>query len=207
MSKKEMSHGSNVTGTDETNVAAAPQQMDTTTDHDGGAGSAGPSAGQPAAPTQDHGQDDRGGGQALQGRVDELTHDLQRLQAEFANYKRREAEAKGGLLEMAKQEVVMHLLPLLDNIDRALTHRPEELMDNAWAAGVEQVGKQALESLKKLGVERIKSQGEPFDHNLHEAVSMEDGDGQHEVVIEELQPGYKIGDRVIRHAMVRVGRR
>jgi molecular chaperone GrpE len=132
---------------------------------------------------------------------------LQRLQAEFANYQRREAEAKGGLLELAKQEVVVQLLPLLDNIDRALTHRPAELKDNAWAAGVEQVGKQALESLKKLGVERISSTGQPFDHNLHEAVSMEDGEGAEEVVLEELQPGYKIGDRVIRHAIVKVGKK
>ena len=143
----------------------------------------------------------------LQAHVDELTADAQRLQAEFANYKRREGEAKAELLEMAKREVVTLLLPVLDNIERALAHRPAELADNAWAAGVEQVGKQAGEALQKLGVERIKAVGEPFDHNLHEAISMEDGDGDQEVVSEELQPGYKMGDTVIRHAMVKVGRK
>lgn len=142
----------------------------------------------------------------LQKRIDELTADLQRLQAEFLNYKRREEEAKGELLEMAKREVVTLLLPTLDNIERALAHRPEELKDNAWAAGVEQVGKQAGEAMKKLGVERIESVGQPFDHNLHEAISMEDGNGKHEVIVEELQPGYKMGDVIIRHAMVKVGR-
>jgi molecular chaperone GrpE len=140
-------------------------------------------------------------------RINELTADVQRLQAEFANYKRREGEAKGELLEMAKREVVTLLLPVLDNIERALVHRPAELADNAWAAGVEQVGKQAGEALAKLGVERIATVGQPFDHNLHEAISMEDGDGDHEIITEELQPGYRMGEIVIRHAMVKVGRK
>lgn len=142
----------------------------------------------------------------LQGRIDELTTDLQRLQAEFANYKRREDGAKAELLEMAKREVVILLLPTLDNIERALAHRPAELADNAWAGGVEQVGKQAQEALAKLGVTRIESVGQPFDHNLHEAISYEDGEGDNEVVVEELQPGYRMGDVVIRHAMVKVGK-
>ena len=140
-------------------------------------------------------------------RVQELTHDLQRLQAEFQNYKRREEGAKRELLEMAKREVITLLLPLLDNIDRALAHRPKDLSDNAWANGVEAVAKQSQETLKKMGVEKIESLGQPFDHNLHEAISMEDGDGNEEVVTEELQPGYKIGEVVIRHAMVRVGKK
>ena len=143
----------------------------------------------------------------LQDRVNELTGDLQRLQAEFQNYKRREDSAKAELLEMAKREVITLLLPTLDNIERALAHRPAELADNAWAGGVEQVGKQAGETLKKLGVERIESVGQPFDHNLHEAISYEDGEGEHEVVVEELQPGYRMGDKVIRHAIVKVGRK
>jgi molecular chaperone GrpE len=143
----------------------------------------------------------------LQGRVDELTGDLQRLQAEFLNYKRREGDAKAELLTIAKRDVIMQVLPILDNIDRALAHRPAELADNAWAGGVEQVGKQATEALTKLGVTKIESAGRPFDHNLHEAISYEDGEGDQEIVVEELQPGYKIGDTVIRHAMVKVGRK
>jgi len=142
----------------------------------------------------------------LQERIDELTNDLQRLQAEFINYKRREDEAKAELLSMAKRQVIMEVLPVLDNVERALAHRPAELSDNAWAGGVEQVGSQALATLAKLGVEKIQSVGQPFDHNLHEAVATEDGEGDTEVVVEELQPGYKIGDQVIRHAMVKVGR-
>jgi molecular chaperone GrpE len=142
----------------------------------------------------------------LQERIEELTGDLQRLQAEFLNYKRREDGAKAELLEMAKREVITLLLPTLDNIERALAHRPAELADNAWALGVEQVGKQTTTALAKLGIERIETVGQPFDHNLHEAIAYEDGEGDHEVVVEELQPGYRMGDRIIRHAMVKVGK-
>jgi molecular chaperone GrpE len=142
----------------------------------------------------------------LQNRVDELTNDLQRLQAEFINYKRREAESRGELLAMAKGHVVMEILPVLDNIDRALSHRPKELQDNAWAGGVEQVSKQALATLSKLGVEKIQAVGQPFDHNVHEAVATEDGEGDMELVVAELQPGYTLNGQVIRHAMVKVGR-
>lgn len=144
---------------------------------------------------------------AKTNKVAELTNDLQRLQAEFANYKRREEENKGELLDMAKSEVITLLLPLLDNIDRALAHRPQELADNAWANGVEAVAKQSQETLAKMGIEKIESLGHSFDHNLHEAISMEEGDGEDEVVVEELQPGYKMGGKVIRHSIVRVGKK
>lgn len=143
----------------------------------------------------------------LEARIEELTSDAQRVQAEFLNYKRREAEAKAELTNHAKQDVITQLLPMLDNIDRALAHQPEDLKEHPWANGVAAVGKQVQDSLKSLGVTRIESVGQPFDHNLHEAISIEDGGGDEEVVIEELQPGYKIGDRVIRHAMVKVGRK
>lgn len=139
-----------------------------------------------------------------QTKIDELTHDLQRLQAEFANFKRRAQEARAEIAEFATQQVVIQLLPLFDNLDRALNHRPEELKNNSWAEGVEQVSRQVGDVLKALGVEKIQSVGQEFDHNLHEAVSH---DGEGETVIEELQPGYKMGDRVIRHAAVRVGKK
>jgi molecular chaperone GrpE len=145
-------------------------------------------------------------GDQPQDRITELTADLQRLQAEFANYKRRESEAKAELIDLARQDVVRELLPLLDNLDRALAHQPEHLKNDAWAQGVAQIARQATESLAKLGVTRIETVGQPFDHNLHEAISMEDGDGDQEVVTEELQAGYTMGDKVVRHAMVKVGK-
>lgn len=139
--------------------------------------------------------------------LEELEQDLKRVQAEFINYKRRSLEERGELLNLGKSEAVIMLLPLLDNISRALAHMPEDLTDNAWAAGVTQVAKQADAALGMLGVEKIPTVGEPFDPNFHEAVVMEDGTGDHEIVTEELQGGYRMGGRVLRHAMVKVGRK
>jgi molecular chaperone GrpE len=82
-------------------------------------------------------------------------------------------------------------------------HVPKELEGNDYVKGVEGVVKLFGKTLADLGVERIKTVGEPFDPHLHEAVSAEEGDGP-ETVSEELQAGYKLGDDVIRHAMVRV---
>lgn len=134
--------------------------------------------------------------------LDELQADLQRVQADFMNYRRRAEAERSEIMALAKQEVVMDVLPLLDNLGRALGHLPEGLQTDAWAQGVQQVAQQADEVLKSLGVEKIKSVGQEFDPHLHEAVA-HDGDGH--IVTEELQPGYRIGDRVIRPAIVKVG--
>jgi molecular chaperone GrpE len=77
-------------------------------------------------------------------------------------------------------------------------------MNNDYIKGIQAVIKQFEKALGDLGVSRIKTIGEPFNPRFHEAVAMEDGDGQTEVVSEELQPGYRLGDEVIRHAMVKV---
>lgn len=137
--------------------------------------------------------------------VQELTEHLQRLQAEFQNFRRRSEEQRSSFIDVAKEEVVASILPILDNIARATSHRPDELKDNAWAEGVSQISRQAEDTLRNLGVERIETLGQPFDPNLHEAVGSDES-GQSEVVVEELQPGYKLNERVIRPAMVKVGK-
>ncbi len=138
----------------------------------------------------------------LEKKLEELTADLQRVQADFVNFRRRSEQQSAEFMNLAKQDVLLQILPLIDNIDRALAHLPEDLKDNPWADGVAQVAKQTQDTLKALGVERIDSVGQPFDHNLHEAIAHE---GEGETVTQELQPGYKLGDKVIRHAMVKVG--
>jgi molecular chaperone GrpE len=138
----------------------------------------------------------------LATKVDELTADLQRVQADFVNFRRRSDEERSSFMDLAKQDIILQLLPMLDNIDRALRYLPENLKDDAWAKGVSQIAKQADDTIRGLGLERIQSLHQPFDPHLHEAIG---GDG--EVVVEELQPGYKLGNRVIRHAMVKVGRK
>lgn len=140
----------------------------------------------------------------LDAQIAQLTEALQRERADAVNLRRRHDEDMANLRVRVKASVVKDLLPIIDNFERALKHVPDELADNDYVKGVQGVVKQFEKTLGDMGVERIKTVGEPFDPELHEAVSAEEGDGDIEIVSEELQSGYKIGTDVIRHAMVRV---
>lgn len=140
----------------------------------------------------------------LEQQVAELTEALQRERADATNLRRRHDEQVANLKTVVKATVVRDLLPVIDNFERALKHVPTDLEGNDYIKGVQSIVKQFEKTLADLGVERIATTGQLFDPRYHEAVSMEEGDGADEVVSEELQAGYKIGDEVIRHAMVRV---
>lgn len=136
--------------------------------------------------------------------IEDLTNALLRERADAVNLRRRHKEELASLRQLIKSDVVSDLLPVIDNFERALKHVPEDLTDNDYIKGVQGVVKQFEKTLADIGVERIKTVGEPFNPELHEAVSMDEGEGGQEIVSDELQSGYKIGDTVIRHAMVRV---
>ena len=140
----------------------------------------------------------------LEQQLGELTQALQRERADAVNMRRQHDEQIASLRTMAKASVLRELLPVIDNFERALKHVPEDLAENDYIKGVQGVVKQFEKVLSGLGVEKIKTVGEPFNPHLHEAVSMEEGDGDQEIVSEELQSGYTVGDEVLRHAMVRV---
>lgn len=140
----------------------------------------------------------------LEEQITQLTEALQRERADATNLRRRHDEETARLRTRIKAGVVSDLLPVIDNFDRALKHVPKELETADYVKGIQAIVKQFEKTLTDLGVERIKTVGEPFDPHVHEAVSAEDGDGDQEIVSEELQAGYKIGTDVIRHAMVRV---
>ncbi len=148
----------------------------------------------------------------LEQQIADLTEALQRERADATNVRRRAEEDRLKLGSFYKASVVRELLPVIDNFERALKHIPEDLKNNDYIKGVQVVVKQFEDTLAKLGVGRIKTVGEAFDPNLHEAVSYdvsseasakEEGDGE-EKVSEELQAGYVLGDEIIRHATVRV---
>ena len=154
---------------------------------------------------------------ALEQQIADLTDALQRERADAMNVRRRSEEERAGLASFYKALVISQLLPVLDNFERAIKHVPkanrQETTDKRqeedkklleWIGGVNSIVKQFEDALQKIGVKRIKTVGEPFDPNLHEAVTMEEGEGTKEVVSEELQAGYVLGDTVVRHAMVRV---
>lgn len=143
--------------------------------------------------------------------IAELTEALQRERADAENIRRRHTEEIMGLKTHVKASVVRELLPIIDNFERALKHVPKDLTDNDYVKGVNAIVSQFEKTLEGMGVERIKTVGVAFDPHLHEAISIEDSrnpDGKSgqtvEVVCEELQPGFKIGDDIIRHAMVKV---
>ena len=140
----------------------------------------------------------------LQAQLAALTDALQRERADATNLRRQHEEQMAGLRTVVKANLVRELLPVIDNFERALKHAPSDLEGNDYIKGIQGVVKQFEKTLNDLGVERIKTVGEPFDPRYHEAVTMEEGEGSQEVVSEELQAGYRVGDDVIRHAMVKV---
>ncbi len=140
----------------------------------------------------------------LQQQIGELTEALQRERADAVNLRRRHEADVAGMKTRTKANVIRELLPVIDNFERALKHVPEELESNDYIKGVRGVVKQFEKTLAEIGVERIKTTGESFDPRYHEAVSMEEGEGTQEVVTDELQSGYRIGQDIIRHAMVKV---
>jgi molecular chaperone GrpE len=140
----------------------------------------------------------------LEAQLRELTAALQRERADATNIRRRHEEEITNLRDRLKANVIRELLPVIDNFERALKHVPKELESNDYIKGVASIVKQFEKTLADLGVQRIKTVGEPFDPKYHEAVSVEEGKGSREIVCEELQSGYRIRDDVIRHAMVRV---
>lgn len=124
-----------------------------------------------------------------------------RMLAEYDNFRRRAAKEKSGIYADAYADAIGALLPVLDNLDRAVGCKDPEALSGGLALTLRSFG----EALSKLGVEEIKAEGEVFDPNLHNAVmhveSGEFGEGQ---IVEVFQKGYKKGDKVIRHAVVKV---
>lgn len=145
----------------------------------------------------------------LEQHINELTKDVQRVRADFENYRKRVELEKEMARASGRVNAIMKLLPVIDNIERAINHVPEELKDNAWAQGVTKLVKNLEKSLAEMGVTRIVAKpGERFDPALHEAIQFdEEAEGEHEVIAEELQAGYMLGEDVMRPSMVKVTRK
>ena len=136
----------------------------------------------------------------------ELTLDLQRTRADFENYRKRVDAEKSAAREAGQASAILKLLPVVDNIERAIAYTPEDLKDNKWLQGVGNLVKNLERSLESLNLARIDAKpGTDFNPELHEAIQFdEEAKGEKEVVAEELQAGYTLNGHVIRHAMVKV---
>lgn len=141
----------------------------------------------------------------LRSERDSLLDRLARLQAEFDNSRKRAAKENADYRDYAVADAARGLLPVLDSFDLALKNaetKPEDLRK-----GMELIRKQLQDALQRMNVQRVLAQGQPFDPRVHEAIEMVESDQvpDHHV-LEELQPGYKIKERLLRPAMVRVAK-
>ncbi len=127
----------------------------------------------------------------------------QRAQADFINYKRRSEQEKEEIGRFANAVLMLNLLPVLDDLERALASIPPKLVGFTWVEGISLIERKLRASLEAQGLSHIKALGEPFDPELHEAAMH--GKGKEGIVVEELQKGYKLHDRVVRPTMVVVG--
>jgi len=136
-------------------------------------------------------------------RAEEYLASWQRVQADFVNFKRRNEQEREETIKMANAELVSTILPILDDLERALEHVEPPMADESWVEGIRLIERKLRAGLESQGVREIQALGEKFDPNLHEAAMH--SKGQEGIVVQELQKGYMLHDRVIRPSMVVVG--
>lgn len=136
--------------------------------------------------------------------IEDLNNKLLRLQADFINYKNRVEREKTSIYTNAAEDIILQILPVLDNFERAL-HNMED--DNAYYEGVKMIYEQLIDVLNKNGLEEIDCENKSFDPNFHHAVLAEEVEGKEEgIILEVLQKGYMLNDKVIRPSMVKVAK-
>ncbi len=135
--------------------------------------------------------------------LDSLKDANLRLNAEFQNFRRRVEKEKADIYKFANEKLMLDLLPVVDNFERALSTMSCE--GSTIVDGIDLIKKNLLDFLEKNNVKAIEALNEPFDHDLHHAVMTEEREGvEANIVIEEFQKGYMLGEKVIRHSMVKV---
>jgi len=127
----------------------------------------------------------------------------QRAQADFTNYKRRSEQEKEELVKFTKAQVMTGLLPVLDDMERALESIEPRIAESSWVEGIRLIERKLRASLEAQGLSLIQALGETFDPNFHEAAGH--SKGKEGIVVLELQKGYMLYDRVLRPSMVIVG--
>ncbi|MBD2198933.1 MULTISPECIES: nucleotide exchange factor GrpE [Calothrix] len=144
--------------------------------------------------------------ESLKAQLEERGNQYMRIAADFENYRKRNQKEKEDLEVQVKRNTITELLPVVDNFERARSHlKPQTDGEMTIHKSYQGVYKQLVDCLKRLGVSPMRPEGQEFDPNLHEAVMREPTDEHPEgTVLEELVRGYYLGDRILRHAMVKV---
>lgn len=136
----------------------------------------------------------------------ELKDLLKRVQADFENFRKRSQREKEEFAHFANTDLILKILPVLDNFKLALEHLPKDLEKNEWVHGIWHIEKQLQQVLNDEGVQEITTLGQEFDPYLHEAVEEVESKLPAGTVIEEILAGYTLKDKVIRHAKVKVSK-
>ncbi len=136
-------------------------------------------------------------------KAEQLMDSLKRTQADFINYRRRSQLEIGNKVRANRCDVILELLPVLDDLERALAAVPERLKKQPWVEGVSMVERKFKAILESQGICAIEALGQPFDPNYHEAMRRDKG--EEGVILEEYRKGYKIQDKLLRPAQVVVG--
>lgn len=140
----------------------------------------------------------------LRAERDEYLEQLRRTLADFANYKRRNEQERAVVRQFANRDLLLQIIDIQDDFERALNAIPEDQRDNGWVSGTAMIERKLNAVLERAGVTQLDALGQPFDPALHEAVASDPGSsGEH--VVEIFRTGYKLGDQVLRAAMVRTG--
>jgi molecular chaperone GrpE len=142
---------------------------------------------------------------ALKAQLEEMTEQAKRAMADLTNFKRRTEEDQHNFVAFALNGVMTELLPILDSLQRAIQHIPEDSeAGKEFGKGIIQISDHFQTALQKNGLAEINAQpGTPFDPNFHEALLQ--GEGKKDVILEEFEKGYMLGERVLRPAKVKVG--
>ena len=139
-------------------------------------------------------------------KAEEYLNNWKRAAADFENYRKRRDKENKELVQFAQEITVVKILPTLESLEQALHNAPQDERFQAWADGVLKIVQQLEKTLLEMGVEKIKTVGERFNFELHEAVEMVDGGAESGIITEEVQSGYKLNNKVIRPAKVKVAK-
>ncbi|MFA6536906.1 MAG: nucleotide exchange factor GrpE [Patescibacteria group bacterium] len=141
-----------------------------------------------------------------QQKCEEYLHGWKRAQADYQNLKKENDKERSEFIKYANANLLTEILPVYDNFKSAFRQIPENEKNSAWVIGFSYIKKQLADLLSTNGITEIKTVGEKFDHNLHEALEYRETDGEDGIIIEELKAGYKLNEKVIQAAKVVVGK-
>lgn len=140
-------------------------------------------------------------------RAEDYLKNWQRAQADFINFRRRNDQERAELVKFANGRLILQLLPALDDLDRAVEHMPEDVAQSQWGQGLLLIDRKLRAVLEKEGLKPVEAVGSEFDPNFHEAVVHEEAGAENSgKVVDELQKGYMLGDRLLRPSLVKVGK-